>query len=119
MKSEIRKVTVEQEVYIADDGTEFSTEDSCEAYEIELKEKALTFYDGNFTRVDFDSCMYVRLDTLEQVNWLREICEWNGVTSEGLDDAGVYLYLDASRRERWLNLTPVIEYMTKEESKND
>lgn len=113
MKTEIRKVTVEQEVYIADDGTEFEDEDDCRSYEFELIEQSLEMYDHTFEKCyNFDECFYARLNTPEDVRKFIELCGWNDITKKGVRKPGVYMYGD--RDDTWINISEIISALDKE-----
>ena len=114
MKVTTRKVTVIQPVYIAEDGREFTDEDDCLYHEIGLKKKLFVFYNHALNKCDFDSCMFVKIPTQKHLDDFRDICKYEGVTVEGLNDLGIYVYLE-NRRERWFNLSPLVEEMMKEE----
>lgn len=105
MKTEIRKVTVEREVYIAIDGKEFNDKDDCESYEYELLEKKLQFYDDKCGKSDLDSCTYVKLISEQDVADLISICAYHGISCEGISSAGIYMY---DNYNGWLNITEVI-----------
>ena len=106
MKIEIKKVTIEQEIFIAEDGTEFFMEDSCEAYEISLKEKSIKCYDRRFEKTNVESCEYVKLDDSKAVDLLIEICRWHGIGVKGLDAPGIYAF---DNHDGWINISIIYE----------
>ena len=109
MKVETREITITKEVYVADDGTEFVSEDECKLYEITLAESKLAFYDGNYEKADFESCTYVKLITDEDVENMHKVCEYNGVSSEGIRGPGLYMYVNAfANRDYWANITEAV-----------
>lgn len=108
MRTEFKKITVEREVYIADDGTEFEDEYECEEHEFNLKCKHFTFYDAKFNVTDsLDCAFYVHLATKELVDEFAALNKWFGTTTKGLDEPGVYMYMD--RLDGWENITNVIK----------
>lgn len=116
MRVETKKVTIEQEIYIAKDGTEFFSEDSCEQYETKLIEKSLPMWDHKLEKTDdLDGCWYIRLATKEDIRDMIVACKWYGITIRGIENVGMYMYTDG-RDEHWVNLT---ELMVKLEGLND
>lgn len=109
MKTETRKVTVEQEVYIANDGQEFDNEDDCLSHERDLLEEKLEFYGFDLWESDFENCVYVKTTTKEDVQNLITLAEMEGVTLKGIevDEPGIYMY--ESRSDGWTNITKVID----------
>ena len=104
MRVETKKVTIEQEVYIAKDGKEFFSEDSCEQYEMELNLKSLKMWDRHFEETnDLDTCYYVRLATKEDIRDMISACKWSCITIKGIEDVGTYIWVD----EQWINLDEV------------
>lgn len=109
MRTEYREVTFKQEVYIAEDGREFTDEDDCEAYDIKLIENSLKFYDNSYEKSDVDSCVYFHAITEEDVERAIKVCEYYGITREGLYKPGLYMFADTLyRKEAWVNLDEVI-----------
>ena len=106
MKVETRKVTVEQNVYIAEDGKEFDDKDECENYEFRLIEKSLKFYTRKFEECDLESCTYVYLRTDDEVLKLIRLCDLDGITTECLDSVGTYVY--DNHIDRWINMSAAI-----------
>lgn len=108
MKAEKRKVTVERFIYIAKDGREFDDESACEAYEIELTEKTIKFYDSNFEKSDIESCTYVELNTAEEIETLKDLCRYFGISHKGITDkTGIYMYID--RGDAWKNISAAVD----------
>ena len=105
MKTETRVVTIEQEVYIAFDGTEFTCEDDCEGYEYKLLEKRLQCYDHNCAKCGFDICTYVKLVTEEDVNNLIEVCNYCSIKTDGIKEPGILMY---THDGKWLDITRVV-----------
>lgn len=115
MRTEIRKVTVEHKVYIAEDGKVFDNEDSCELYEMQLLEKRFKMYDIDVSEVsDIESCFYVKLDTQEDVDAFKTCGDYNDMIIAGLQGPGVYFYNENDYE--WINLTKI---MSKLEAKNE
>lgn len=113
MKIETRKVTVEQEVYIANDGQEFDNEDDCLSHERDLLKECIDFYDDELEDSDIHNCRYVKLDTPKSVRSLILICKLEGYPSQGLDEhkLGVYMYTD--RLDRWIYLMGLIDQLSR------
>ena len=115
MKTEIRKITIDREVYIAEDGREFENEGSCELYEMQLLEKRFKMYDIHVLETnDIESCFYVKLDTQEDVDAFITCDAYNDMTTDGLEGPGVYFYNEHDYK--WTNMT---EIMSKLEGSND
>ena len=109
MRVETKQVTIEQAVYIAKDGKEFFSEDSCEQYETKLIEQSLKMWDYKFEKTDeLDACHYIRFETKEDIRDFIVACKWYGITIEGVKDIGLYMYVE-DRKDRWLNLNEVME----------
>lgn len=112
MKTEIRKVTVEKEVYIADDGMEFEDEYDCEAYEMRLIGKRLKMYDYKFEKsCSAGDCYYVKLDTNKEVDWFIALCRYEGIASKGINGPGTYQYVEGTygrSKEAWVDLNDII-----------
>ena len=107
MKTETRKVLVDQCVYIAVDGTEFDDEDECAHYEHLLKQKALEMYDENFERCDcIDDCYYAKLNSPEEVQMLIDVLNYETYCiDEAPVNPGIYMWRDGD----WVNLTEIVE----------
>lgn len=106
MRVETKKVTIEQEVYIAKDGKEFLSEDSCEQYEVELILQSLKMWDHKFKETDdLDVCTYIRFSTKEDIRDMIVACKWSGITIKGIENVGTYMWSD----DEWVNLTEVVE----------
>lgn len=115
MKTETRKVTVEQEVYIAEDGTEFEDLDECEAYETRLIGKHLIMYTFAHDPTDsVEDCWYVKLDTREAVSDFISLCRYEEVSPEGLQEPGVYMYTEGCygrRNNTWTNIAKIFDIL--------
>lgn len=107
MKVEQREVVVTKEVFIAVDGTTFDDEDDCLEHEYFINEAKLALYDHKFEKSTLDSCSYVRLDTEEDVELMRSLCEYQGLTDRGIIEPGIYMYM-GHYTERWINISEVI-----------
>lgn len=109
MKTETRKVTIEQTVYIADDGREFMSEDACTDYEFELLEKTFNCYDGTYNKSKPEDCTYIDLPTAEDVERFKQYCDIMDLIDDGLDTPGLYMFDNRYyAKEHWLNLDEVI-----------
>lgn len=107
MRIEQKEVTVLRPVYIACDGKEFLDEDECEAYEIELVEKTLKLYDNNCEPTDIDKSSFANLISDEDVENFKNVCEWHGISSKGIDKPALYMYDESYRSDCWVNLDDV------------
>lgn len=101
MKAITRKVEVEKEFYIANDGKEFEDEGECLDYENEIDIKSIEAYDENFNRIDFESATYVVIHSDEEVEFIDKICDYNGWTSNGLCEVGLFRYNCNYRFDKW------------------
>lgn len=115
MKIETRKVTVEQEVYIAEDGTEFEDEDDCEAYENTCIGENLQMYSYKLIKTTSAGCVrYAKLDTPEQVSNFITLCKAACVSIIGIEDPGIYIYTEGTYGDRetaWINVSRAIKIM--------
>ena len=109
MKIEKREVVVTKEIFIAVDGKEFNTEDACREHEYDINESKLAFYDRNFKKSTLDACTYVRLDTKEDVKLMLSLCDYQDITDIGIEDPGVYIYVD--RGDYWINMSEAISHI--------
>lgn len=101
MKTIIRKVEVEKEFYIANDGTEFEDEYKCTAYDMELLCKSFETYDEDFNRIEFESAQYVVVHSDEELDNIKKVCKFNGWVFDGLIEKGLYRYDSSWRFDRW------------------
>lgn len=106
MKLDKRKVTVVKYIYIACDGKEFEDEYECMKHEHAVLERRLHFYARDFKEADLDSCMYVKLISKADVDILIQLCDFEGITRDGLEEEGIYMYEE--RANRWVNITEAI-----------
>lgn len=119
MRTETRQVIVEEEVYIADDGTEFDSPEDCEAHEIRSLAERLKMYNySGIATDDIDECWYVKLDTFVAAENFIEVCKYDGVSFKGIDGPGVYVYTEGSYGRgtvAWTNITKIIEHIESED----
>ena len=108
MRTELREVTVQQEVYVAYDGTEFNSRSKCEDYEIECLEKNLKCYGKNFEKSNVEECLYVDLTTEEDVKNFKQISEYLDISCLGIEKPGLYLFVDDYRDVNWIYIDEVI-----------
>lgn len=101
MKRITKMITREEEFYVARDGKEFEDEYECRDYENELNIKSIEAYDEDFNRIDFDSATYVVIHSDEEVNLIDEVCDYNGWTSNGLCEVGLFRYNCNYRFDKW------------------
>lgn len=113
MTIDTRKVLVEKDVYIAEDGTEFDDADDCEAYETRLIGKRLNLYTQSHMRTDnIENCWYAKLDTPEEASDFITLCKFDGITALGVKGPGLYMYTEGTYghgKDAWTNLLEIIE----------
>ena len=110
MTTEIREVTVEQEVYIAEDGTIFTDESECVEYEYNLLTKTFECFNQHYEPADVESCCFLKIKHADAVNNFKQVCVYLGTSSDGVDKPGMYMYSDYI--DRWVNLDDVIFNLT-------
>lgn len=82
MRTETRKVTVEQEVYIAEDGKEFDNDGDCECYEARLAGKRLKMYTHKYTKTDtVEDCYLVKLNSWVDAEDFIKLCRLDGFSA--------------------------------------
>lgn len=94
-------VTREEDFFVAKDGKEFDDEVECLDYENELNIKSIEAYDENFNRTNFDSAVYVVIHSYEEMIFINEVCDYNGWTSNGLCEVGLFRYIHSYRFDKW------------------
>lgn len=104
MKKEFREITVKKEVYVAEDGTVFETEDECSEYEFDIMAKSLKCYDGKLNETNIYDCVFVDLATDEDVTKFQYVGEGE-FTTDGIDGPGLYMY---GCEDEWVNLDKVM-----------
>lgn len=108
MRTETRKVLVEQEVYIAEDGKEFTEEDECIAHEYHILESKLKLYSSKFQRTNVDHCWYAVLENDIDVNSFKKVCNYQGITFVGITKPGIYMYND----RQWVPISELCDILT-------
>ena len=101
MKKITKIVTREEDLFIARDGKEFNDEGECLDYENELNIKSIEAYDKNFNKVDFERATYVVIHSDEELNLITEVCDYNGLISEGLCEVGLFRFNYDYRINKW------------------
>lgn len=96
-----KKVLREEEFYVAFNGKEFDNEEECRNYENKLNINFIETYDENFNRIDFDSATYVVIHSEADLYLVREVCDYNSWTSNGLCEVGLFRYDNSFMRNRW------------------
>ena len=96
-----KMITREEEFFVARDGKEFDDEGECLDYENEINIKSIEAYDENFNRIDFESATYVVIHSNEELNFIDEVCDYNGWTSNGLCEVGLFRYNCNYRFDKW------------------
>ena len=113
MKIEQREVTITKAVFVAEDGKEFYDRDDCLEYEINKKQDCSDiFFDDRFEPCGYDEGMYIKLDNDEKVRIFMEIYEYHGMTTEGVDGPGLYIFVDSYRDEGWVNISKAVDILT-------
>jgi hypothetical protein len=102
MKEEKRTITTEVTYWIADDGTEYTNQDECVAYEQWHVTKMQEFlgYDENFERVEISGWKYVIVPTESDVNTLNTLFKYYGYSYSEFTDTGVYMLVGGT----WYNI---------------
>ena len=90
MEKIIKKIEVEQEFYVAYDGTEFNDEDECAYYEDEFRRTKILCYDSNMKKCDFEDAEWVVVRNDEDFNNIADTCEFNGWDYAGICENGIY-----------------------------
>ncbi len=101
MKKIIKKVEVEKEFYIANDGTEFEDEEECVAYDMNFLCQNFETYDEDFNKINFESATYVVIHSDEELDDIERVCEFNGWTYDGLTETGLFRYNSSYRHDYW------------------
>lgn len=121
MKLEFKKITVEKEVYISEDGMEFDTYDECENHELNMIAERLNMYDSKFNKcLQAEDAYYVKLDKQEDVEAFVRLANYDGVSSSGITYPGIYTYVENTYgrgKVAWLNLLETVNKI--EEAAND
>ena len=119
MRTETRKVLVEQEVYIAEDGKEFTRQFDCERHEYHISTLALRMYDSDGRRTtSWDNSWYVDLETNDDFDAFMRVSDFEGSIIEGIDpnEPGIYAYNDDS--QKWINISKLINNITSDRKEN-
>jgi hypothetical protein len=118
MKTSTKTITIEKEIYIAEDGTEFDDRDDCEAYEYRLIGKRLKMYTYGFSPCQsVENCCYARLDTWADVQAFIDLCTYDGISTRGITDPGLYMYSEGRYgfgNEAWVNITGILKNLESE-----
>lgn len=105
MRVEVREVTVAKSIFIADDGTEFQDSTKCRNYEIGLLEKVVELYDDDFERADLHTCTFLHIKNQQDVENLRRLANYCGMTDKGVDDTpGVYMW-----NNKWIKISELVD----------
>lgn len=122
MKIETKLVMVEQTVYIASDGHEFDDELDCRWHEARLIGERLQMWNYKLEKTsDSGICRYVKLNSPEQVADFIDLCNFHGISVEGIENPGVYMYMEGTygyRKTAWIDISKVMAIMS-EETRND
>lgn len=101
MEAFTKKVLKEVEFYRAFDGKEFERDDECIDYEMSLKMESIEAYNEDFERTEFEGAKYVVVHSEEEIDLIDEICDYNGLISEGINSVGLYGYSTDRCYDRW------------------
>lgn len=116
MKTEYREVLVKQPVYIAEDGKKFDDEEECLDHEFELLNGTFECYGRAFTKVaNVDEALYANLPTAKIVENFKKVCDVLGLTDEGVNGPGLYIYSDFLGAQ-WVNMDDAIARLRGGES---
>lgn len=119
MRTETRKVLVEQEIFIANDGMEFTRQFDCERHEYSTSMSALRMYDTDGQRTtSWDNCWYVDLETKDDLDAFMMVSDFEGSITNGIDPnvLGIYMYNDAE--QVWINVNKVINNIMSDRKEN-
>lgn len=103
MRTEYREVTVRQKVFIADDGTEFFSEEACGDHEYNQIAKSFKCYDQHYNEVDICKAVIVNLPTEEVVKNFMWVSDIEDTVTDGIDGPGCYIYAETDRGGWWIN----------------
>lgn len=119
MRRKTKTITIEQEVYIADDGKEFDDEDDCIGYEMSLIATQLNMYTHKSVRTNsVTNCWYAKLNTEEEVSSFINLCKFDGISHKGIEKVGLYMYTEGGYgygNEAWTNLSEIIKSIEESE----
>lgn len=105
MRTEFRKVTVDQQVYIAEDGKEFTDHTKCRNHEIYLLEQVVELYTDEFERCDLHTATFLNINNAEDVKNFKLLSNYCGMTDKGIDDTpGVYMWNNG-----WIKISYFVE----------
>ena len=110
--------------YIAFDGTEFDTRRECENYEsmFEVSDDDISLFDANINKLSLkpilvpqcsgvstsyvlsriDKTLYIRIKTPKGLNNCIKLLNYEGISTQGLQDMGFYYYCD--KTDEWINI---------------
>lgn len=117
MKHEKREVVTVNDVYIADDGTEFDSYSDCVKYEMSLLEKSLLLYTRNMEPCDLERCWIVNIRDEEDRQTVFTVFKYRDLTTTGLDRPGVYLYYCGV--SRWFCISDMVDLAREKEKENE
>lgn len=109
-----KTIAIKRLVYVTSDGEEFDLEYDAWYHEEELIAKEGIFLDRNFERVEssggITSATYIFLPTQSLVDRFRNLLEWSGEITKGIQLPGWYRY-ESDHHEYWLNLSEVMDML--------
>lgn len=113
MRVETRKVIIKEEVYIAEDGTEFDDKEECETHELLKKGEELLMIDyRGYDTDNLDDCWAVNLRSLSEVKTFVDLCKYSDISSKGVDGTGMYIYTEGTyggRNNAWTNISQIVK----------
>lgn len=112
MKVEQRERTITEEIYIADDGTEFDDEDDCLEHERKCALGKIKMYDQNLEETNsLEECHCVNLNTWVALNDFVKACK-DQFNTKGLERPGIYIYTEgtySNRDKAWTNISEIMK----------
>jgi hypothetical protein len=109
-------IVIKRPVYATSDGEEFDLVSDAWIHEEELLAMEGIFLDRNFKPVEsaneITSATYIFLPTRNLVDRFRNLMEWGGDTTEGLESPGWYRF-ESDHHDYWLNLSKVMDTLSE------
>lgn len=102
MKIDYREVTIKKPVYIADDGKEFDNEEDCMDHEFDIFNESFRCFNSKYEKSNVETCAFVDVPTEKSVKHFIKVCDTLGITADGVDKPGIFMYSDYGNS--WINL---------------
>lgn len=106
--------------YVADDGTEFTTEKECVEYEKKFEDfvtKCFIPYDSELNTTSISDAVFIHV--LSNSEGVCKYLEDHNYVSEGLDKPGVYIWWTnpvTETEEHWYLIDSIIDYLQTKKS---